>query len=109
MRIPAPALLLPALLASGTGILLRLRGIEEAAITFDICQELVDRYLLVSEEEIAEAMREFLDAHSQLIEGAAAVPIAALKRISADFQGKNVVIVICGGNISRATLGKIIC
>ena len=33
MRIPAPALLLPALLASGTGILLRQRGIEEAATT----------------------------------------------------------------------------
>ena len=66
-------------------------------------------YLWLTMFAIADAMREFIDAHSQLIEGAAAVPIAALKRISADFQGKDVVIVICGGNISRATLGKIIC
>ena len=36
-------------------------GIEANAITFDICQDLVDEYVLVSEDEIAESMREFMD------------------------------------------------
>ncbi len=83
-------------------------GIEAGAITFDICQDLVDNYVLVSEEEIAEAMREFIDSHHQLLEGAARVAIAALKKTADEFQGKNVVIIICGGNISRETLSKVI-
>lgn len=83
-------------------------GIEAGAVTFDICQGLVDHYVLVSEEEIAEAMREFIDSHHQLLEGAAGVAIAALKKDAAKLQGKNVVIIICGGNISRETLKKVI-
>jgi len=83
-------------------------GIEAGAVTFDICQDLVDHYVLVSEEEIAEAMREFIDSHHQLLEGAAGVAIAALKKEADDWQGKNVVVIICGGNISRETLSKVI-
>jgi threonine dehydratase len=83
-------------------------GIEEDSITFDICQEVVDDYILVSEEEIAAAMREFIDAHHQLLEGAAGVALAALKTSCEPFQGKNVVVVICGANISREKLREII-
>lgn len=83
-------------------------GIEAGAITFDICQSLVDDYVLVSEEEIAESMREFIDSHHQLAEGAAAVALAALKKTAAGFAGKNIVVVICGGNVSRDTLRKVI-
>ena len=52
-------------------------GLEEGAITFPLCKALVDEVILVSEEEIAEALRCFLSAHHQLIEGAAAVAVAA--------------------------------
>ena len=83
-------------------------GIEADTITFGLCRELVDEYKLVSEEEIAEAMREFIDSHSQLIEGAAGVALAGLKQATADIAGRNVVVVVCGGNISRDTLRKVI-
>lgn len=83
-------------------------GIEAGAITFDICQKLVDEYVLVSEDEIAESMREFMDSHHQLPEGAAGVAIAAMKKAAAGFQGRNVVAIVCGGNISRETLRKVI-
>lgn len=83
-------------------------GIEADAITFDLCQQLVDRYELVSEAEIAQAMCEFIDSHNQLLEGAAGVALAALKNASAGFQGKNIVVIVCGGNISRDTLRSII-
>jgi threonine dehydratase len=83
-------------------------GIEKGAITFDICQSLVDEYVLVSELEIAESMREFIDSHHQLLEGAAGVAIAAMKKAAAGFQGKNVVVIVCGGNVSRETLRKVI-
>ena len=83
-------------------------GIEESAITFDICRDIVDRYVVVSEEEIAEGMRQFIDSHHQLPEGAAGVAIAGFLQVASDFAGKTVVIVICGGNISRETLKRVI-
>ena len=83
-------------------------GIEEGAITFEICQDVIDRFVIVDEDEIAEAMRQFIDAHHQLPEGAAGVAIAGFLKVSADYAGKNVVIVVCGGNISRETLKEVI-
>ena len=83
-------------------------GIEPGAITFDLCRELVDDYVLVDEPEIAAAMRLFMDSQHQLIEGAAGVAIAAMLATAADLQGRKVVILICGANISRATLRTVI-
>jgi len=83
-------------------------GIEAGAITFEICRDVIDRYVTVGEEEIAGAMRAFIDAHHQLPEGAAGVAIAGFLEVAADYRGKNVVIVVCGGNVSRDTLKKVI-
>lgn len=83
-------------------------GIEAGAITFELCQALVDEYVLVSEEAIAEAMREFIDAHHMLLEGAAAVPLAALKQMGDRFRDRDVVAVICGANISRDVLRDVL-
>lgn len=83
-------------------------GVEVGAITFELCREVVDDWVLVSEAEIAEAMRSYMDAEHQLIEGAAGVAIAGFEQVSAEFAGKNVVILICGANISRQSLQKVI-
>ncbi len=83
-------------------------GIEAGSVTFDICREVVNRYVVVSEDQIAHAMREFIDSHHMLLEGAAGVAIAGFLEVADDYKGKNVVIVICGGNISRETLKKVI-
>ena len=83
-------------------------GIEKDSITFPLCCELVDDYILVTEDEIRQAMRLFLEAHHMLIEGAAGVPLAALFKMPERFQGKTVVIVLCGANISLETLKSVI-
>ena len=83
-------------------------GIEAGAVTFDLCRDIVDRWVLVSEEQIAAAMRQFIDTHHMLLEGAAGVAIAGLLKIGEEFRGRNVVVVICGANISRETLKKVI-
>ena len=83
-------------------------GIEPGAITFDLCKELVDDYILVDEPEIAAAMRTFMDSQHQLIEGAAGVAIAAMLAIAADLKGRKVVILVCGANISRESLLSVI-
>jgi len=83
-------------------------GIEADAITFDICRDVISRFVVVSEEQIAHAMREFIDSHHMLLEGAAGVAIAGFLEVADEYKGKNVAIVICGGNISRETLKKVI-
>ncbi len=83
-------------------------GIEAGAITFDICRRICDEYEVVGEEQIAAAMRMFIDSHHMLPEGAAGVAIAGLLGSAEKYQGKNVVVIVCGGNVSRDTLKKII-
>ncbi len=83
-------------------------GIEADAITFDLCRAVTDDYVVVSEDQIAEAMRQFIDAHHMLLEGAAGVALAGLRLRADSYQGKNVVVIICGGNISREMLKEVI-
>lgn len=83
-------------------------GIEAGSLTFDICRDVVSKYVVVSEEQIAHAMREFIDSHHMLLEGAAGVAIAGFLEVADEYKEKNVVIIVCGGNISRETLKKII-
>lgn len=83
-------------------------GVEPGSITFPLCRDLVDRYLLVSEAEIRAAMRLMMDAHHKIVEGAAGVAVAAFLRYKKQFEGKTVVIVICGANIATDKFLKII-
>ncbi len=83
-------------------------GIEPGSITFELCQRLVDRFMAVSEVEIADAMRSFIEGHHMLIEGAAALPIASFLKGEHDTPGKNIVLVICGANVSLQTLRDIL-
>ncbi len=83
-------------------------GIEQDTITFPLCQRLVDDYLLISEEEIRQAMRLCMQTHHLLIEGAAAVPLAALLKMPERFRDKTVVVILCGANVSPETLKSIL-
>jgi len=82
-------------------------GIEPDAITFELCRELADEFVLVSEVEIADAMRQYMAVEDDRIEGAAGVAIAALLAAASEIKGQQVVVIICGGNISEATLTKV--
>ena len=84
-------------------------GIEPNAITFELCERYVDHYILVNEEEIANAIILMLEKHHTVVEGAAGVTIAAYLKEKSRFEGKNVVLIICGGNISIKQLKEIIC
>lgn len=83
-------------------------GVEADSISFDLCRAVTDEFVLVSEERIADAMRQFIDLEHQLIEGAAAVAVAAMLAQKDANQARKVVVLICGGNVSRATLRKIL-
>lgn len=83
-------------------------GVEPDAITFPLCQQLVDDFALVSEEEVKAAMRLFMETQHLLIEGAAGVALAAFLQQRERLQAQNVVIVICGANISLETLKAVL-
>ena len=83
-------------------------GIEPGSITLEFCRDLVDDFITVTEEEIKDSLREFMQTQHMLIEGSAAVAVAACKKKAGRFAGQNVVVVICGGNISNETLKEIL-
>lgn len=83
-------------------------GLEPNSITFELCRDLVDEYETVSETEIKQSLRQYLQVHHILIEGAAAVALAACLKQGDRLAGKNVVVILCGANISLETLKEIL-
>ena len=73
-------------------------GIEPGAVTLELAQQVIDRSVLVTEAEILDAARRIFREDNEVIEGAAAVAVAAFLKTSANYAGKTVAIVICGGN-----------
>ncbi len=83
-------------------------GIEKGSITFDICQKYVTDFILVSEEEIREAIKLVLDKHFMLLEGAGALTVASFMKAKESFKGKKVVLVLSGAKISMDVLKEVI-
>jgi threonine dehydratase len=82
-------------------------GVEPGSITFGLCQKYVDDYLQVSESEIKKSMLLMIDKHKKIIEGAAAVPLAALLKNKKMFVGENVVVVLSGASVGIETIRKV--
>ena len=84
-------------------------GLEPESITFGLCRRMVDRFILISEEEIRSAIRLILEQHHMLVEGAAALSIAAFVKLAGEFSGKNVVLLLSGCKISMKQIKEILC
>ena len=72
--------------------------------TFNIIREYVDNIIIVSEDEIIEAMKLIWERMKIVIEPSSAVPFAALLKEKARFSGKRVGIIISGGNVDLGNL-----
>jgi threonine dehydratase len=66
------------------------------------------RFVKVSEDEMAEAMRVYYDDAHQVAEGAGAAPLAALLQERGRMAGKNVGVILSGGNIERARFSEVL-
>lgn len=80
-------------------------GIEEGSITFELARRVINRSVLVTEEEILSAMRLLRARRDWWVEGSAGVALAAFLRRRQDFAGQAVAVVLCGGNISPDVRG----
>lgn len=75
---------------------------------FRIIEKHVSEMLLVKEETIAMAVLLFLERKKLVVEGAGAVPLAALIENKEKFRGKRIVLVVSGGNIDFTLIDRII-
>lgn len=78
------------------------------ALTVPIIRERVDDVLLVSEDDIEQAILMLLEIEKTVVEGAGGVGLAALMKHRERFSGRQVGLVLCGGNIEPLVLAEII-
>ncbi|MGM0591259.1 MAG: threonine ammonia-lyase [Halobacteriota archaeon] len=77
--------------------------------TFRVIEERVDEVVTVRDEEIAVAVTYLLERAKTLVEGAGAVPLAALLYDRFDYEpDETIVPCLCGGNIDMNTLTTVI-
>jgi threonine dehydratase len=98
IRIPPPATI-----ADG------MRALEPGKLTFPIVQALVDEIALVTDAEIASAVRFLLERTKILVEPTGGVGVAALLagKIPAA-RGRRVGVVLSGGNVDAVVLARIL-
>ena len=82
-------------------------GIEPHTLTFPLNQAVVDEWVLVDEEQIAAAMQTCMQTEYDIVEGAAGVAIAGLLQRRAAIVGRNVAVILCGGNVSDDVLASL--
>jgi len=81
-------------------------GIEEGSVTFEMCKEYVDDFIQVQEQTIIKAIAHHLHLDHQVVEGAGAVGAAAIMENPERFKGRNIGVVVSGGNIDEELLKK---
>jgi threonine dehydratase len=86
------------------GIAVKIPG----AFTSEVIRELVDEIVLVSETELETAVSLLLQIEKTVVEGAGAAGLAAVMANPEIFAGKNVGIVLCGGNIDTRLLANVL-
>ncbi|MGH7403897.1 MAG: threonine ammonia-lyase, partial [Candidatus Rokuibacteriota bacterium] len=76
--------------------------------TFQLARRHVDRLVTVTEEEIANAILLLLEIEKTVVEGAGAVPLAALANRRVALEGRTVALIVSGGNIDVNVIARVI-
>ena len=83
-------------------------GVDLDSITLELCQRYVEEIVLLSEQEIEDAIRLLFEQHRLVVEGSAALGVGGLLKLKDRFRGKKVVAVVCGRNIDLELFKRII-
>ena len=78
-------------------------AIEAGSVTLQLCREVIDETVTVSEAAIARAMRQVAEMERWMVEGAAGVALAGLAACAERYRGGSVAVVLCGRNIALGT------
>jgi threonine dehydratase len=83
-------------------------NIDLDTITLEFARRHIDDMFLLSEDEIAGAVRLLFEQHRLVSEGSGALGVGGLVKHKELFKGKKVVAVVCGRNIDLEVFKKII-
>ena len=82
---------------------------QAGAFAFEVLRRVVDQVVTVDEATIALAVLRLIELEKSVVEGAGAAPLAAFLAGKLDaLKGRNVVLVLCGGNIDLTILDRVI-
>jgi threonine dehydratase len=77
-------------------------------LTLPLLERWVDDVLLVGEQQVEQAIFQLLEIEKTVVEGAGAVPLAAVTAHPELFAGRNVVLILSGGNIDMMILSSVV-
>ena len=83
-------------------------GVDLDTITLDYCRRYTDGIVLLSEDEIAAAVRLLFEQHRLVAEGSGVLGIGGILKNKEKLKGKKVVAVVCGRNIDLEVFKRII-
>jgi threonine dehydratase len=81
---------------------------EPFAMPLSLLPRMVDEIMLVSDDEIAASIRMLIETAHQVVEGAGAASLAAAMQRRDELAGKNVGLIVSGGNITIEQLKRIV-
>jgi threonine dehydratase len=81
---------------------------EPGRITTEIIRKLVDEIALVTEDEIERAVATLIAIEKTVVEGAGAAGLAAILAAPDRFRGRNVGLVLTGGNIDTRLIASVL-
>ena len=81
---------------------------RENTTTLPLVKRFVDRHLVIAEEPIKEAMAFLFDRHRLVVEGAAAVGVAALQQGMLRATGRRVVSLLSGSTVDSTAYLRIL-
>jgi len=81
---------------------------DAGLITREIIRELVDDIVLVTEDQIERAVAMLISIEKTVVEGAGAVGLAAVLSAKDAFRGRNVGLVLTGGNIDTRLIASVL-
>ncbi|MCK5040896.1 MAG: threonine ammonia-lyase [Sphingomonadales bacterium] len=79
---------------------------QPGKLTLEVVRQLVDDILIVSEEEIENAINMLMEVEKVVVEGAGAASLAAVLQFSDFFKGKKCGLVLAGANIDPRILAS---
>ena len=81
---------------------------EVGDISFALANPLVDDVLVIDEADFERAIAAYANVEKTVAEGAGAAGLAAVMRYPEKFEGRNVGLILCGGNIDLRLLASVL-
>ena len=83
-------------------------GVDEGSVTLPMASEVIDEVIHCSEDQIAAALQALAWTDNMIVEGAAALALAALLAEPERYADQTSVVVLCGANYDQARISAVL-